>query len=69
MAQAGQRELGCPMCRDEAEPGRIETDNNGPIVDCPLCADETERCSDCGAKVDGDGISIDDRCCFYCKGD
>lgn len=27
----------CQMCQNESEPGRIETDNNGPIVDCPMC--------------------------------
>lgn len=27
----------CAYCADQAEPGRIETDNNGPIVDCPVC--------------------------------
>jgi hypothetical protein len=29
----------CYYCKNEAEPGRIETDNNGPIVPCPVCAD------------------------------
>lgn len=27
----------CDYCRDEPEPGRIETPNNGPIVPCPMC--------------------------------
>lgn len=27
----------CPHCRNEPEPGWIETDNNGPIVPCPVC--------------------------------
>jgi hypothetical protein len=27
----------CRYCEDQPEPGRIETDNNGPIVDCPMC--------------------------------
>jgi len=28
----------CAYCKDEAEPGRIETDNNGPILPCPVCS-------------------------------
>ncbi len=33
----GMGEVGCEHCASEAEPGWIETDNNGPIVPCPLC--------------------------------
>lgn len=29
---------------------------------------EPERCRDCGALT-ADGISIDERACFFCKGD
>ena len=29
----------------------------------------TPECSGCGAKVNDDGYSIDDRCCSYCKAD
>lgn len=28
------KQIGCPMCARESEPGWIETDNNGPIVRC-----------------------------------
>jgi len=30
----------CPYCKDHPsspEKGKIEMDNNGPIVDCPVC--------------------------------
>ena len=27
----------CEYCAGEPEPGRIETPNNGPIVECPIC--------------------------------
>lgn len=27
----------CPVCKTEAEPGYIETDNNGPIIPCYFC--------------------------------
>lgn len=27
------------------------------------------RCTHCNAKTDDDGYSIDQRCCFHCKGD
>lgn len=27
----------CPACRDEANPGWIELDNNGPVVPCWKC--------------------------------
>jgi len=30
---------------------------------------EAPRCSHCNAKTDDDGYSIDERCCFHCKGD
>lgn len=33
----GKADERCWYCADQAEPGRIETDNNGPIVDCPMC--------------------------------
>lgn len=33
----------CKYCEKEAEPGRIETDNNGPIVDCPMCVKTTPQ--------------------------
>jgi hypothetical protein len=32
-----RRKLGCFYCAGEAEPGWIETDNNGPIGPCPFC--------------------------------
>jgi len=31
-----------PICQYCDGEGRIETDNNGPIVDCPLCSPEPE---------------------------
>jgi len=34
------------MCDYCDNTGKIETDNNGPIVDCPMCC----TCSDCGAE-------------------
>ena len=34
--------LGCPVCRNQAEPGSIEIDNNGPIVPC-RCNPVTEK--------------------------
>lgn len=37
-------------------------------INCPDCAAVSE-CSNCSALVDGDGYSIDQRCCFYCKAD
>lgn len=30
---------------------------------------EAPRCTHCNAKTDDDGYSIDQRCCFHCKGD
>lgn len=27
----------CRVCRNEQEPGYLETDNNGPIVPCYWC--------------------------------
>lgn len=35
------RKARCYYCANEAEPGRIETDNNGPIVPCPVCRPES----------------------------
>lgn len=32
-------------------------------------AEPTEHCPNCEAVVDGDGLSIDERCCFYCRAD
>jgi hypothetical protein len=32
-----EEKAACYYCKNEAEPGRIETDNNGPIVNCPVC--------------------------------
>lgn len=34
--------LGCEHCRNEPEPGWIETDNNGPIMPC-RCNPVTEK--------------------------
>jgi hypothetical protein len=31
---------GCDYCRGGPEPGWIETDNNGPIVNCPMCNED-----------------------------
>lgn len=42
--------------------------NPGDKIDCPDCASVSE-CNDCGALVDGDGYSIDEHCCFFCKAD
>jgi hypothetical protein len=39
-ATVGKQKLGCNYCEGEAEPGWIETDNNGPIVPCPICNPE-----------------------------
>lgn len=37
---------------------------------CPECGDMMQmRCHDCGAFTDGDGYSVDDRACFYCRAD
>ena len=30
-------EVKCFYCKNEPEPGWLETDNNGPIVPCPIC--------------------------------
>lgn len=27
----------CPVCKNEPEPGYLETDNNGPIIPCYWC--------------------------------
>ncbi len=31
----------CEYCRNEPEPGWIDTDDNGPIVPCPVCNQKT----------------------------
>lgn len=30
---------------------------------------DPDQCPNCGAWVDEDGYSIDERCCFYCRAD
>jgi hypothetical protein len=49
----------------------LETDV-GACAGCDLCEPDdepVEHCEDCGAVVSGDGISIDERACFRCRGD
>lgn len=45
---------------DEPVKQEVEVDSSGDAI---------EHCADCGAIVDGQGYSIDQRCCFYCKAD
>lgn len=61
----------CPACHGSGTiMERVDnyTGYRQPTV-CPMCEDEPKRCFPCGALVDDDGYSIDERACHYCKAD
>lgn len=74
----GSRFDECPSC----DSGRVyhghPNDPEPRSSECRECdgsgvveveAEPVEHCPDCNAIVSGDGISIDERACFRCRGD